>query len=113
MRNTVPLLIDANVTTYDKLRLILLYVIQRGGISEENLAKLVQHAQIPEPQAAVVRNLAALGVPVLQEAGGGPVRHLKHTPPLPYSPSSSEPLFLSFLFLDNRAQEGASALPSS
>lgn len=73
MRNTVPLLIDSNVSTYDKLRLILLYVIQRGGISEDNLAKLIQHAQIPEPQAAVVRNLAALGVPVLQDAGGGPV----------------------------------------
>ena len=73
MRNTVPLLIDSNVSTYDKLRLILLYVIQRGGISEENLAKLIQHAQIPEPQAAVLRNLAALGVPVLQDAGGGPV----------------------------------------
>lgn len=73
MRNTVPLLIDSNVSTYDKLRLILLYVIQRGGISEENLAKLIQHAQIPEPQAAVVRNLAALGVPILLEAGSGPV----------------------------------------
>ena len=73
MRNTVPLLIDSNVSTYDKLRLILLYVIQRGGISEENMAKLIQHAQIPEPQAAVLRNLASLGVPVLQEAGGGPV----------------------------------------
>nr|VZI11533.1 unnamed protein product [Spirometra erinaceieuropaei] len=65
MRNTVPILIDSTVSTYDKLRLILLYVIQRGGISEENLAKLLQHAQIPDMQAAVVRNLANLGVPTI------------------------------------------------
>ncbi|KAM3175424.1 hypothetical protein ACTXT7_008570 [Hymenolepis weldensis] len=87
MRNTVPLLIDSNVSTYDKLRLILLYVIQRGGISEENLAKLIQHAQIPEPQAAVVRNLAALGVPVLQDAGSGPTIGRRKAPQ-PYLPAN-------------------------
>ncbi|KAM7539130.1 hypothetical protein Aperf_G00000050438 [Anoplocephala perfoliata] len=87
MRNTVPLLIDSNVSTYDKLRLILLYVIQRGGISEENLAKLIQHAQIPEPQAAVVRNMAALGVPVLQDAGGGPTIGRRKAPQ-PYLPTN-------------------------
>ncbi|EUB58389.1 Syntaxin-binding protein [Echinococcus granulosus] len=87
MRNTVPLLIDPNVSTYDKLRLILLYVIQRGGISEENLAKLIQHAQIPEPQAAVVRNLAALGVPVLLDAGSGPTIGRRKAPQ-PYLPAN-------------------------
>ncbi|VDK37728.1 unnamed protein product [Taenia asiatica] len=87
MRNTVPLLIDSNVSTYDKLRLILLYVIQRGGISEENLAKLIQHAQIPEPQAAIVRNLAALGVPILLDAGGGPTIGRRKIPQ-PYLPAN-------------------------
>lgn len=70
MRNMVPILIDSAVSTYDKLRLILLYVIQRGGLSEENLAKLVQHAQIPDRQASVIRNLNNLGVPVIQDAVG-------------------------------------------
>lgn len=70
MRTMVPILIDQSVSAYDKLRVILLYVIQRGGINEENLAKLVQHAQIPSSQACIVRNLMHLGVPAIQDASG-------------------------------------------
>lgn len=70
MRTMVPILIDQSVSAFDKLRIILLFAIQRGGINEENLAKLVQHAQIPTSQACIIRNLANLGVPVIQDAAG-------------------------------------------
>ncbi|CAI2722951.1 unnamed protein product [Schistosoma spindalis] len=86
MRTMVPILIDQSVSAYDKLRVILLYVIQRGGINEENLAKLVQHAQIPSSQACIVRNLMHLGVPAIQDASGAGIGRRKL--PQPYLPAN-------------------------
>ena len=85
MRNIVPLLLDNQVSAADKLRIILLYAINRaggsgagigiaggggvagGGITDENLQKLLQHAQIPDEEKCVVYNLQHLGVPLIQD----------------------------------------------
>lgn len=56
-----------NVSNYDKVRIIALYVMIKNGIPEENLIKLFTHAQIGPKEQDMIRNLNCLGVNVVND----------------------------------------------
>ncbi|GJJ76041.1 hypothetical protein EMPS_08400 [Entomortierella parvispora] len=71
----VPLLDDPDVSSMDKLRLLMLYTICRGGLKAEDRERLYSHAKVSEGNAEAIRNLAMLGVSV--ERGGSAPRNKK------------------------------------
>ncbi|MBZ3877914.1 Syntaxin-binding protein 2 [Sciurus carolinensis] len=55
----IPVLLDAAVPPYDKIWVLLLYILLRNGVREENLAKLIQHANV-QAFSSLIRNLEQL-----------------------------------------------------
>lgn len=56
-----------NISSYDKIRIIALYVMTKNGVTDENLNKLFTHAQINSRDQDMVRNLSYLGINVLTD----------------------------------------------
>ncbi|XP_076233032.1 syntaxin-binding protein Rop isoform X1 [Calliopsis andreniformis] len=69
MKNITPILLDQTVHHLDKLRIIALYVISKNGITDENLNRLVHHAQISPDDKQTIVNMANLGINIVVEGG--------------------------------------------
>uniref|UniRef100_A0A8D0DRA2 Syntaxin binding protein 3 n=1 Tax=Salvator merianae TaxID=96440 RepID=A0A8D0DRA2_SALMN len=64
MRVLLPVLLNKNHDSYDKIRAILLYIFSTNGTTQENLDKLIQNVQI-ENDSDMIKNWKFLGVPVV------------------------------------------------
>ena len=66
MRNVVNFLMEEQLSEDNKWRVLMLYILWRGSVTEENLQKYLQHASLTD-KTCIVRNLQMLGVPIMQE----------------------------------------------
>ncbi|XP_067941969.1 syntaxin-binding protein 1-like isoform X2 [Watersipora subatra] len=68
MRAIVPILLDQNISVDEKIRVIHLYILHKGGLSDENLSKLMQHGNIPAEHKMKIFNVQHMGVTVIAES---------------------------------------------
>ncbi|KAM9115559.1 syntaxin-binding protein 2-like [Pangshura tecta] len=68
MEIIVPVLLDPSVQAYDKIRIILLYIFRKNGVSQETISQLIQHASIQQ-QRHIIRNMELLGTSLRRGSG--------------------------------------------
>ena len=61
LESVVRLLDDEGIVASDRLRLVIMYILYRGGVIVEDVKRLLAHASLPLQDGEVVANLEQLG----------------------------------------------------
>lgn len=64
-KNIINLLSNQQVNTHDKMRIIILYIMSKNGISEDYLNKLILHAKLSQSEKQTIVNLNLLGIDIV------------------------------------------------
>ena len=68
MKIIINVLSDNDVKIEDKLRVLMLFLLGKSGVTEENLNKLLGHAGIPDANKQTIINMHNLGLKILNES---------------------------------------------
>lgn len=68
MRDIVPILLNQSLDSSDKIRIILLYILYKGKISNSDLDKLVNHANLSQKSRQTIFNYEKLGLPLFNSS---------------------------------------------
>lgn len=66
-----PILFNNAFSVEDKIRVVILLILSKNGITVENLDRLIQHANIPVQDRDIITNLSNLGVTICLEGNRG------------------------------------------
>ncbi|CAL1535086.1 unnamed protein product [Lymnaea stagnalis] len=91
LKNIRGILLDETITTFDKIRIILLHVICQAGMSKENLNKLAERALIPKEEECIILNTQNLDVPITEKKQEKLLSYL----PINRTPRDSEDTFVT------------------
>ncbi|RIB13678.1 Sec1-like protein [Gigaspora rosea] len=70
VEDMVPLLDSSFVSSYTKVRVLMLYIMYKNGILEEDRRKLLAHARISLPENDAINNLLLFGVKLIRSPKG-------------------------------------------
>lgn len=76
LQELVPFLDDEAVTKLDRLRLIMAWLMYRYGVVEEDIKRLVAHADLSQSECEPIKNLEHLGARIV-----APLKDVKPPPP--------------------------------